>query len=217
MNNATPKRRSRDEAKHEAILKAASRLFLKHGYTDTSMDAIADAARVTKQTVYSHYKSKDALFLNMLEDLSAKHSPPESFAKLTSKPFEQGLYDVGIILLNTYTNSEVMALTRLVVSECGKNPELARRYYEGGSVRMMNLLSDFLRHYVEKGQLPLINTNSAASHFIGMMKGQYYVRMILALKPVPTLQDKQAHVRECVAIFQKVFNDGSPLQTSSSL
>ena len=51
MKKKTASRRSKDEMKHEAILKAATKLFLKNGYTNTSMDAIADLARVTKQTV----------------------------------------------------------------------------------------------------------------------------------------------------------------------
>ena len=40
-------KRQPDEAKHEAILKAATHLFLKHGFAGTSMDEVALLARVT--------------------------------------------------------------------------------------------------------------------------------------------------------------------------
>ena len=41
------------------ILSAARTLFLNHGYGDTSMDAIARRAAVSKATLYSHFDGKD--------------------------------------------------------------------------------------------------------------------------------------------------------------
>jgi len=74
------RRKPRDGAKHEAIQKSAARLFLKQGFANTSMEMIAADARVTKQTVYSHFKSKDALFSQMILALSKKHTPLKYFA-----------------------------------------------------------------------------------------------------------------------------------------
>ena len=69
-------KRAPDERKRAAILQAAIDLFLKNGYSNTSMDAIAAKAGVTKQTVYAHCKSKDALFALIVTELAQKHSPP---------------------------------------------------------------------------------------------------------------------------------------------
>lgn len=43
------------------ILDAANRLFYAEGIRATSVDAIADKARVTKKTLYYHFRSKDDL------------------------------------------------------------------------------------------------------------------------------------------------------------
>jgi AcrR family transcriptional regulator len=43
------------------ILEAAYGLFYRHGFGRVSMDAIADAAGLTKRTLYQHFDSKDAL------------------------------------------------------------------------------------------------------------------------------------------------------------
>lgn len=51
----------RSQRKREQILAAASELFMSQGYM-TSMDLIAEQAGVSKQTVYSHFKTKDDLF-----------------------------------------------------------------------------------------------------------------------------------------------------------
>ena len=48
--------------KREAILAAARRQFLAHGYGGTSMEAIADAAGVSIMTLYRHAETKDELF-----------------------------------------------------------------------------------------------------------------------------------------------------------
>jgi AcrR family transcriptional regulator len=50
------------EATRRAVLDAARALFGRQGYAQTSVDEIADAARVTKGAVYHHFAGKEALF-----------------------------------------------------------------------------------------------------------------------------------------------------------
>lgn len=45
----------------ERLLTEAYALFYKKGFARVSVDAIAEAAGVTKRTLYYHYDSKDAL------------------------------------------------------------------------------------------------------------------------------------------------------------
>lgn len=54
------------EATRRAVLAAARSLFGKKGYAQTSVDEIADAARVTKGAVYHHFAGKEALFRAVL-------------------------------------------------------------------------------------------------------------------------------------------------------
>ncbi|MBY0406168.1 MAG: TetR/AcrR family transcriptional regulator [Rickettsiales bacterium] len=209
-------RRRKDEAKNEAILKAATRLFLKKGYSNTSMDAIADAARVTKQTVYAHYKSKDALFTQMLTHLFDRHTPAGNIPKDEAKTVEQLLYEIGSNLLTLITSAEGLAMTRLVISEVTKHPKLANRYYHDGTLRLIAMLSDFLDGQKRLGRLHIADTTSAASHFFAILKGHYHVRMILGIRPVPPAKDKEAHVRETVRIFMHIYGGATPLSTISA-
>lgn len=50
------------EATRRAVLAAARSLFGRKGYAQTSLDEIADAARVIKGAVYHHFVGKEALF-----------------------------------------------------------------------------------------------------------------------------------------------------------
>ncbi|MBP7665126.1 MAG: TetR/AcrR family transcriptional regulator, partial [Shewanella sp.] len=54
---------SRSEQKRQQVLVAAIDLFCRQGFPHTSMDEVAKLAGVSKQTVYSHYGSKDELFV----------------------------------------------------------------------------------------------------------------------------------------------------------
>jgi len=206
-----------DMRKGEAILKAATALFLKVGYEKTSMDAIALKAGVTKQTVYSHYHSKDQLFTRMIGDLCTRHVHAEPAAADEKKPFEEQLYAIGMGLLTLITSPEGMAMTRLVVAEAARYPKIARLYYENGTLRIMQLLADFLDGQMARGRITISDTESAASYFFAMLKGQYFLRMTLRVPPIPSQKEREAHVRETVRVFLHLYTGPKPLHTKSKL
>src|ERR671919_2581142 len=55
------------ERRRPLVLDAALKLFVERGYDSTSMDAIAQAAGVTKPVVYACYPSKEELFAALLD------------------------------------------------------------------------------------------------------------------------------------------------------
>jgi len=57
----------RANRKRRQIRQAAVGEFLRKGYAGTSMDDLAAAARVSKQTVYKHFGSKEELFVAIIE------------------------------------------------------------------------------------------------------------------------------------------------------
>jgi AcrR family transcriptional regulator len=48
--------------KQDAVLDAAARLFLRHGFRKSSMDEIAREAGVSKPTLYAYFADKETLF-----------------------------------------------------------------------------------------------------------------------------------------------------------
>jgi AcrR family transcriptional regulator len=55
------------EPTRKRILDAAYRLFRRRGYSRVSMDEIAASTRVTKRTLYYHFRSKDSLLAAVLD------------------------------------------------------------------------------------------------------------------------------------------------------
>jgi AcrR family transcriptional regulator len=60
----------RREATRAAIVKAAKRLFGDRGFAGTTMDNVATAAHVAKGAVYHHFKTKEALFEVVFDEVS---------------------------------------------------------------------------------------------------------------------------------------------------
>jgi AcrR family transcriptional regulator len=58
----------KNELTRRALLDAARRVFLERGFHGASLDAVADAAGLTKGAVYSRFDSKADLFLALLEE-----------------------------------------------------------------------------------------------------------------------------------------------------
>src|SRR5687767_14731104 len=55
------------EPTQRRILEAAYELFYRKGFGRVSVDEIAAFARITKRTLYYHFKSKDELLSSVLE------------------------------------------------------------------------------------------------------------------------------------------------------
>ena len=59
---------SKGSNRKEDIIKIASKLFAKKSYHDVKMDEIADELGIAKGTIYLYFKSKEKLYLEILEE-----------------------------------------------------------------------------------------------------------------------------------------------------
>src|SRR5205823_14630161 len=126
----------RAQAKRDAIHTAAHALFLRHGFAGTSMDAIALAANVSKQTLYRYYQNKEALFVAVLEQLAldqlaepallaARDTPMDSRAALEQALTLWAQHSITHILQPAY-----VGLLRLLIAELPRFPQLGTRFFQ---------------------------------------------------------------------------------------
>ncbi len=67
MSISERKEREREQRRHE-ILKAAQRVFFRNGFDKTSMEMIAEECQLAKGTLYLYFKSKEELYVSLVED-----------------------------------------------------------------------------------------------------------------------------------------------------
>lgn len=54
------------------LYRCAEKLFQRHPYDEVSVETIAKAAGITKATFYTHFKSKDELYLSLFADYTSR-------------------------------------------------------------------------------------------------------------------------------------------------
>ena len=159
---------TRTARKRQAILDAATTLFLREGYLATSMDQIAAAASVSKQTVYKQFTDKRSLFREIVTGTVAEVIDPvaEQVASLRDcTDLAAGLQGLARALLARVIQPRVMQLRRLVNSEAGRFPELGRLFYDGGPGRTIDALAATFESLAARGTLRLQDPQLAAEHF----------------------------------------------------
>lgn len=80
------------EAKRNAILESARDVFLAYGFSRTTMDDIARAAKLSRPALYLHFKNKTAIYRGLAERMlrQSMHSADSQLQE--DGPFEQRLY-----------------------------------------------------------------------------------------------------------------------------
>src|SRR5947209_2067116 len=72
MTSAQLSRREKQQRTRSSLLTAASKVFCRHGLEGASVDQVAQAAGYTKGAFYANFKSKEELFLVMLDERFAR-------------------------------------------------------------------------------------------------------------------------------------------------
>lgn len=92
MSTETLTRREKQQRTRKSLLHAAAQMFCKRGLEGTSIDEVAQAAGYTKGAFYANFKSKEELFLVMLdENFSEELDRLDKLLAGTHEPHEEAL------------------------------------------------------------------------------------------------------------------------------
>ncbi|MFG0324919.1 TetR/AcrR family transcriptional regulator [Pseudomonas putida] len=198
--------RPKDLAKREAILEAAKTLFLSLGYANTSMDAVAAAAGVSKLTVYSHFTDKQTLFCSAVMATCQIQLPDLLFEYPEGVPVEEVLLTIARNFQALISSDEAIKLSRLIMAQGSLDPSFGEYFYEAGPKRVLAGMEALLRGAHERGLLRIDNPLRAAEHFFCLVKGAPDYRLLLGCAGPLEGDEAEAHVREVVAVFLRAFH-----------
>ncbi len=208
--------RPKSRQKRDAIRQAAVQLFMSEGLQRTSMDAVAAAAGVSKQTVYSHFESKDALFRECVRTkvadygLEAETIPPE-------RPAAEALHAFGRQFLELLQDQEVLSMFRLLAGECPSYPSIARVFYEAGPAQNCEFLGSLLSRFAERGELVVDNPPEAASLLVAMFKAHYFLELLLRVRETIDPAELERHLERTVQRFLALHGGAGPTREEEGL
>lgn len=195
----------RSAKKHRTILAAASEVFLAGGYLGTNMDEIAARSAVSKQTVYKHFSSKEALFVEIVTSMTNAtgdqvHNEQPDF--VDGDDLNAYLVDYAYRQLTIVLTPRIMQLRRLVIGEVSRFPELARVLNERGPMRALGILATLFRQLADRGLLVFEDPQLAASHFNWLvMSAPLNQAMLLGDAAIPKPDELRQQAKDGVRVF----------------
>jgi len=202
---ASPPGRPKDMEKRAAILDAAMALFPARGYDGASVEAIAQAAGVSKLTVYSHFADKEALFGAAVTECCAQMLPHQLFVPEAGLPVAEALRAIGRSFLDLMMDERAVSLHRVMVSQGGADRRLAEIFFSAGPRAALQEMESFLLAANAEGSLHVPTPARAAEQFFSMLKGVRHMRVLVGLCPPPSTAERDAHVAEVVAMFVRAY------------
>ncbi len=193
--------------KRDAILAAATRVFLGHGYDGTSMERVAEEAGAARRTLYNQFPDgKESLFRAMIERVWNAYPVLEitGDAAAQADP-EVGLQRIGAAVTAFWAPPLAVAFLRMVIAEGTRFPDLARDYFAYGKTPAMGALRDYIEEQARAGRLNVQDGELAARQFLGMInESTLWLRVIGLAEEVPPEQRRRV-VDEAVALFLKYY------------
>ena len=141
--------------KRAAITAAAVRVFARDGFEAATVDEIARAAHVGKQTVYNYFGDKQALFLAAIQHpdgassggADPEDSPPSDELEKLFPPGEPPLAvltRIGEHILEAILAPDRASLHRLTIAELSRHPELQDMWSDSAGDQVTAAITHYL-------------------------------------------------------------------------
>jgi TetR/AcrR family transcriptional repressor of mexJK operon len=205
LDSAGPNRSAnRSERKRGTILHSAEELFLARGFNGTSMDEVAIHAGVSKQTVYNQFANKAALFVGIVQAMTAQAAgrvqddmrQPADIAQVATE-----LRGHAERLLTIAMTPKLLRLRRLVIAEADRFPELGKALYDGGPARAITGLAANLENWAGLGLLKIDHAMVAATQFNWLVMGEPVNRAMFHADYVLRDAARKRHIDQAVEMF----------------
>jgi len=201
-SNTSPAKKGRplEEGLRDRLLDHTLRVLLRDGYQKFSMNAVAQSAKASKETLYRHFGDKAGLLHAALTRNAQLIGPllNEGLEETTS--IEERLFRLGINYLHGCYLPEALALQRIAYADGkrGLGPIFAEEITENAISYIVN---EFTR--LGSGQ-----PREDAELFLGMIQGKLHEKILLGveIKNLEQQLERQVHhaLRMLAPYLQKI-------------
>ncbi len=203
MTENSQARRGRpvNEALGQTIVDAASELFAELGFHATTLDKVAQRAKISKLSIYKHFENKEALFGAAFTARCHQFLPQALFEGVDGSPEDQ-LMAVGSSLLRTLLRPDVSGVEAMVMADTPNQKSLSKLHYEAGPAHIIAQIEALLRQLHAKAVLKVPDPLLSARLFAALFKGCDL--LIIARFDQARAEDDneiESYCRSAVAIF----------------
>lgn len=191
--------------RRDEILDAALALLEENGYRDTTMLQVATRARASKNTLYLHFPTKQALFASLVARAAAAMNADIVAALHDDAPLAPTLQAFGTHLLRLLTGRQSLALNRAAIAEARVAPELARALAVNGRENTAPLLARYLAGQIAAGRLQDLPPTDLIETFIGLLIGDLQVRLLWGTVEPPDDATLRQRAQRATERFLRLF------------
>jgi AcrR family transcriptional regulator len=166
MNDLSRRELNR-RANAQKLLEAALSVFARMGYSGASMDAVAEAAGLSKPTLYKYFDSKEVLFTAMMQ--ARRDDMLMAFEVTQAGSMVEQLHAFAWRYARTVLQPDLMSLARLIIAEVPRFPEVGRAYQASGPDRLLAGMMRYLEERRAAGELVFEQAELAAEDLWGLI------------------------------------------------
>lgn len=192
---------ARPSRRREALLQAAAEVFFEQGYAATSIDAIIERAGGSKRNIYNEFGNKEGLFAAIVTENADKVLSTLAIEEIQGRNLRETLTVFGQHLMGGYMSPTLIGIYRMAVTEANRFPDLVKSFYDQGPGRATTQLAEVLEIAKERGEIRADDCLRLAGHFVGMIRDNLHLQVILGLRSPPSDKEMKAAVASAVELF----------------
>ena len=193
-------------ARRREILDAAFALMVERGYSRTSMLAVAERTRASKETLYAWFGNKAGLFKELV--LYHAESVNRSLQQALDRPagdFRAVLERFGEDLLTLLTGERSLAVNRAAVAEAVRNPEFGRILVEKGRRNTGPMVVRLIERERARSGISCDDPENALNVLIGLLVRDWQVRILVGEMETPRPEAIRLRAVEAVDLFMRLY------------
>ncbi|OBK33828.1 TetR family transcriptional regulator [Mycobacterium sp. 1245111.1] len=181
------------------LREAAVATFLDHGYDRATMEMIADAAGITKRTLYARFPDKRAVFLDVIPWALSRSVERDWIPDVDGHDLEAALLAIGRGALRRALDPDIVRLHRIAMAESPKFSEFSISAETFGWSSRHRQIVDVLRRHEAAGEIELGDVDLAAEHFLALV--ELMPARLADFGVYRSRREEDRHLRHAVTLF----------------
>ncbi|MCW2389611.1 AcrR family transcriptional regulator [Sphingobium sp. B11D3B] len=190
---------SLSDARGDALLQAATDLFLNHSFTGVSVDAVIARAGGSKRDLYQRFGDKVGLFRQVIDHVCQEVLKPLRDLPTEGETLEAALTNFGRTFVPFLMSPKVIALQRLVIGESHRFPEFIDVFVRQGPANAYAIVARLLESRAASGEIRVADPHLCGALFCDMLATGLQYRVMAGETVSAT--EIEARIRESVRML----------------